>query len=83
MEQIGLLAQKHGYEVLVAHSTRNENPTKLPHFTITTRRDELIHAAMAKFLDMHGLLSTRQSKVLVEHIKEYQYALTFPHGLRR
>lgn len=81
VEQIGLLAQKHGYEVLVAHSTRNENPTKLPHFTITTRRDELIHAAMAKFLDMHGLLSIRQSKVLVERIKEYQPDIIHLHNI--
>lgn len=81
VEQIGLLAQKHGYKVLVAHSTRNENPTKLPHFTITTRRDELIHAAMAKFLDMYELLSTRQSKVLVERIKEYQPDIIHLHNI--
>lgn len=37
VEQVGLLAQKYGYQVFVAHSTRNENPTLLPHFAVTTK----------------------------------------------
>lgn len=81
VEQTGLLAQKHGYEVLVAHSTRNENPTQLPHFAITTKREEMIHAAGAKFLDMHGVLSNRQTKVLVERIKEYRPDIIHLHNI--
>lgn len=42
VEQTGLLAQKQGYEVLVAHSTRNENPSQLPHFPVTCKFDEVI-----------------------------------------
>lgn len=37
VEQIGLLAQKQGYDILVAHSSRNENPSQLQHYAITTR----------------------------------------------
>ena len=81
VEQTGLLAQKRGYEVLVAHSTRNEGSTKLPHFAITTICDEVIHAAGAKFLDMHGLLSIRQSKLLVERIKEYKPDIIHLHNI--
>ena len=81
VEQLGLLAQKHGYEVLVAHSTRNENPTQLPHFAMTTKCDEVIHAIGAKFLDLHGLLSTAQTIALVERIKDYQPDIIHLHNI--
>lgn len=81
VEQTGLLAQKHGYEVMVAHSARNENPSQLPHFAMTTKTQEMIHAAGAKFLDLHGLLSTKQTKKLVERIKEYQPDIIHLHNI--
>ena len=81
VEQLGLLAQQHGYEVLVAHSTRNENPTQLPHFAMTTKCDEVMHAIGAKFLDLHGLLSTAQTRELVERIKDYQPDIIHLHNI--
>lgn len=81
VEQTGLLARKHGYEVMVAHSTRNENPSLLPHFAVTTKHQEVIHAAGAKFLDLHGLLSTKQTKALVKRIKEYQPDIIHLHNI--
>lgn len=81
VEQTGLLAQKHGYEVLVAHSTRNENPTQLPHFAITSKCQEVFHAAGAKFLDLHGLLNTKQTKALVERIKEFNPDIIHLHNI--
>lgn len=81
VEQIGILAQKHGYEVLVAHSTRNENPSQLPHFAMTTKYEEMIHAMGAKFLDLHGLLSTRQTKALVERIKDFNPDIIHLHNI--
>lgn len=72
MEQIGLKAQEHGFQVLVAHSSRNENPSQLSHFAITSKFDEIIHAIGSLFLDLHGLLSTRQTRVLIERIKKYK-----------
>ena len=81
VEQIGLLSQRNGYECLVAHSTRNENPTQLPHFAMTTKCDEVIHAIGAKFLDLHGLLSTKQTRELVERIKEYQPDIIHLHNI--
>lgn len=81
VEQIGILAQKKGYEVLVAHSTRNENPSQLPHFAMTTKREEVLHAVGAKFLDLHGLLSTRQTKALVERMKDFQPSIIHLHNI--
>lgn len=81
VEQIGLLAQRNGYEVLVAHSKRNENTTQLPHFAITTKFQEVKHAVGAKFLDLHGLLSTHQTKRLVEIIKEYHPDIIHLHNI--
>ena len=81
VEQTGLLAQKHGYEVLVAHSTRNENPTQLPHFAITSKYQEVFHAAGAKFLDLHGLLNAKQTKALVERIREFNPDIIHLHNI--
>ena len=81
VEQIGLLAQKNGYECLVAHSTRNENPSQLRHYAMTTRWQEVVHALGAKFLDLHGLLSTKQTRELVERIKEYQPDIIHLHNI--
>lgn len=81
VEQTGMLAMQHGYDVLVAHSSRNENPSRLPHFAVTTKFQEVIHAAGAKFLDLHGLLSTRQTAQLVERIKEYQPDIIHLHNV--
>lgn len=80
-EQVGLLAEKNGYKCFVAHSTRNENPSKLKHYAITTKNQEVIHAIGAKFLDLHGLLSTSQTKGLVESIKAYQPDIIHLHNI--
>ena len=81
VEQIGLKAQEHGFQVLVAHSSRNENPSQLPHFAVTSKFDEVIHATGSLLLDLHGLLSTRQTRVLVERIKKYKPDIIHLHNI--
>lgn len=81
VEQIGLLAEQNGYEVLVAHSTRNENPSQLPHFAVTTKNQEIFHAAGAKFFDLHGLLSIRQTEKLVRRIQDYNPDIIHLHNI--
>ena len=81
VEQVGLLAQKYGYQVFVAHSTRNENPTLLPHFAVTTKIDEFMHALGAKLLDKHGLLSTHKTNALVERIKAFNPDIIHLHNI--
>lgn len=81
LEQISLLAQKNGYECFVAHSSRNENPSQLQHYAMTSKSQEMLHALGAKFLDLHGLLSARQTKKLVELIKEYQPDIIHLHNI--
>lgn len=81
VEQIGLLAEKNGYECFVAHSSRNENPSQLRHYAMTTRWQEVVHALGSKFLDLHGLLSTAQTRELVERIKDYQPDIIHLHNI--
>ena len=81
VEQIGLKAQEHGFQVLVAHSSRNENPSQLSHFAVTSKFDEVIHATGSLLLDLHGLLSTRQTRVLVERIKKYKPDIIHLHNI--
>ena len=81
VEQICLLAGLHGYECLVAHSSRNENPSQGQHFAMTTKAQEMAHALGAMLLDLHGLLSTRQTRQLVERIKAYQPDIIHLHNI--
>ena len=81
VEQICLLAGLHGYECLVAHSSRNENPSQGQHFAMTTKAQEMAHALGAMLLDLHGLLSTRQTRKLVERIKAYQPDIIHLHNI--
>ena len=80
-EQIGLLAMSKGWEVLVAHSSRNQNTSQLSHFAITTQCQEIVHALGAKFLDLHGLMSTKQTRELVERITDYQPDIIHLHNI--
>lgn len=81
VEQIGLLAQGFGYDVLVAHSSRNANPSNLAHIPVTTKFQEMYHALGAKFFDLHGLLSTKQTKLLIKQIEEYNPDIIHLHNL--
>ena len=81
VEQIGLLAQGLDFDVLVAHSSRNANPSNLPHFPVTTKFQEIGHALGAKFFDLHGLLSSRQTKALIKKIEEYDPDIIHLHNL--
>lgn len=81
VEQIGILAQGFGYDVQVAHSSRNANPSNLSHFPVTTKFQEMLHAFGARFFDLHGLLSTRQTKALVRKIEEYNPDIIHLHNL--
>lgn len=81
VEQIGLLAQTRGYKVLVAHSSRNEGVSRLPHFAITTKYQEVIHAMGALLGDMHGLLCSKQTKVLVECVKKFHPDVIHLHNI--
>ena len=80
-EQIALLAEQNGYECFVAHSTRNEIPSRLRHYAMTTKAQEMLHAFGAKFLDLHGLLSTSQTKELVKRIKAYHPDIIHLHNI--
>lgn len=81
LEQVALLGKRQGFESIVAHSSRNANPSKLPHYAMTTRNQEVLHALGAKFFDLHGLLSTSQTKELVERIKAYHPDIIHLHNI--
>lgn len=71
VEQTGLMAETNGYEVMVAHSSRKQNPSCLPHFAVTSRPQEYIHAIGARLLDRHGLMSSGATRRLVRRIREF------------
>lgn len=81
VEQIGLLAERRGYDILVAHSSRNENPSNLKNFIITSTWQEVVHALGARLFDLHGLMSTRQTLFLIKEIKKYKPDVIHLHNI--
>lgn len=81
VEQTGLLAKENGYDVLVAHSSRNEGLSKLPHFPVTSKWEEYVHALGAKLFDLHGLLSNKATRELIDKIEKYAPDVIHLHNI--
>lgn len=68
-EQIGLMLNKRGWDVYLAHGARRINPSKLITVPFSSIREEYLHALKSLFFDADGLGSTAATKKLVETIK--------------
>lgn len=81
VEQIGKLAQNNGYEVMVAHSSRNLGRTSLPHIAVTNKSQEIVHAIGAKLFDKHGLMSTSQTRGVIKKIVDFKPDIIHLHNI--
>ena len=80
-EQIGLLAQRNGYEVYIAHGSRYKNPSQLHSMQVVTPFEEWCHGVYSLIFDRHGLASTRQTESLVERIAEIHPDIIHLHNI--
>ena len=81
VEQIGLLAESHGWEVRVAHSVRYERSSSLKSLSFSSKQSEKWHALWAFLLDKQGLYSARATKRLIKKIDEYQPDVIHLHNV--
>lgn len=80
-EQIGLLAQTHGWEVYMAHGNKYKNPSELITYQTVTPFQEHIHEVVSLLLDKHGLSSTKQTERLVEKIDAVKPDIVHLHNI--
>ena len=80
-ENLGLLAQKDGWDVYQAHGVKYTNPSKLKTRPVSSPFGEKIHVAYSLLLDAHGLASTCETKKLVRWIDEIKPDVIHLHNL--
>lgn len=80
-ENIGLLAESHGWDVYMAHGVRHSNPSQLRTIPMVTSNEEKIHALYSFFLDSHGLGPVTKTKKLVEWIEVNKPQIIHLHNI--
>lgn len=80
-EQIGLLAQKDGWDVYVAHGARYVNPSMLRSYQVQGKVGEYFHALKSLLLDADGLGSTCATRRLISFIKSINPDVIHLHNI--
>ena len=81
IEQLGLRAQALGYTCMVAHGARYVGPSRLPHFSFSSKAEEYTHGAISLFGNAHGLGSCWATRRLIAFIQKYQPSLIHLHNI--
>ena len=81
VEQIGLLAESHGWEVRIAHSERYKRNSHFKSLYFSSVFSEKWHALCSYLLDCQGLCSKRKTKFLIQKIKEFKPDLVHLHNI--
>ena len=79
-EQIGLCAQRHGWESYIAYG-RYMNPSKNKLIKIGRQIDVYEHYAEGKFLDNEGLASRRATKEFLKEVDEIKPDVVHLHNI--
>lgn len=80
-EAIGLLAMARGWECYIAHGARYVGKSAMHSYQVTTKTDEYLHYAKSLFFDAHGLGSGKDTKALVDWIKNVGPDVIQLHGI--
>lgn len=80
-EQVGLMMKDEGWDVYYAHGARRVNPSKLKTIPFSSVRTEYLHALKALLFNADGLGSTRETKRLIEQIKEIKPDVIHLHNI--
>lgn len=81
VEQIGLLAQKSGWNCYVVHGLKYSNPSKLKTIPVETSFGEKLHTVKSLLLDNHGLNSISATKKLIDDLRKIKPAIVHLHNL--
>ena len=80
-EQVGLLMKEEGWDVYYAHGARRVNPSKLKTIPFSSVRTEYLHALKALLFNADGLGSTKETKKLIEQIKQIKPDVIHLHNI--
>lgn len=81
VEQIGLLAQKRGWDCYVVHGLKYSNPSKLKTIPVESSWGEKVHTVRSLLLDNHGLNSISATKKLIEKLRLIKPNIVHIHNL--
>ncbi len=80
-EQIGDLAAKEGWHVIIAHGARYKNKSNHKTYQISFLFEEYIHWVKSFLFDSHGLSSSYGTKKLIKFIKKIKPDIIHIHNL--
>ena len=68
-EQVGSLAKDNGWNVMIAHGARYQNPTQFSHYQVSSSFEEKMHWGISQFWDGQGRGSWFATKRLLKEIE--------------
>ncbi len=80
-EQIGLLAERKGWQVFMAHGARYKNPTHFPHIQVTSKMGEILHWIFSTLYDAQGLGSIISTHLLVRKLRKIKPSIVHIHNI--
>jgi glycosyltransferase involved in cell wall biosynthesis len=79
-EQIGIRAKAHGWNVYMAYG-RSMNPSKLALIKVGSKFNPYIHFAISRLFDREGLSSRKETKQLINRIKQIKPDIIHLHNI--
>ena len=80
-EQIGLEAEKNGWQVYMVHGARYKNPSHFPHIQVTSKIGEMFHWLLSILFDAQGLGSVISTRLLVRKLKKIKPSIIHIHNI--
>ena len=80
-EQVGLMMREEGWDVYYAHGARRVNPSQLKTIPFSSVKTEYLHALKALLFNADGLGSRKETKKLIEQIKEIKPDVIHLHNI--
>lgn len=80
-EQIGVLAQKNGWNAYLAHGTRYVSDSQLKTIRVSSSFEEKAHGVKSLLLDAHGLGSVNGTKAFVEKLDKIKPDIVHLHNI--
>ena len=78
-EQVGSLAKDNGWNVMIAHGARYQNPTQFSHYQVSSSFEEKMHWGISQFWDGQGRGSWFATKRLLKEIDAFQPDVVHMH----
>lgn len=78
-EQVGSLARQDGWDVMIAHGARYQNPTEFDHYQVSSPLEEKVHWVISQFWDGQGRGSWFATKLFLKQIESFKPNVVHMH----